>query len=89
MKKDGRHPKYQQILFVDSSTGNKFVCGAAIDPEEREEYEGVEYPVVKTAITSHSHPFFSGKQGLVDTEKRIDKFRKKYEKAAKKKDKSA
>ncbi len=82
MKKE-IHPKYQKILFVDSSTGHKFVCGAALNPEEKEVFEGVEYPVYHVPISSHSHPFFSGKSGLVDTEGRIDKFTKRYKEKAK------
>ena len=78
MKKD-KHPKYQKVLFVDTSTGHKFVCGAALESDETEEFEGVEYPVCRVAISSASHPFFSGKQGLVDTEGRVDKFRKRYQ----------
>jgi large subunit ribosomal protein L31 len=73
------HPKYQKILFVDSSTGHKFVCGAAMDPEEKDTFEGVEYPVCRVSISSQSHPLFTGKSGLVDTEGRIDKFKKRYE----------
>lgn len=78
MKKN-THPKYQKILFVDTSTGRKFVCGAAMDPEEKEVYEGVEYPVFHVPISSYSHPLFSGQHGLVDTEGRIDKFKKRYQ----------
>ncbi len=35
----------------------------------------------KLDICSHCHPFFTGKQKLIDTEGRVDKFRKKYKKA--------
>jgi len=38
----------------------------------------VTYPLVKLEITSSSHPFFTGKQKLVDTSGRVDKFNKKY-----------
>lgn len=40
--------------------------------------DGNEYPVINVEISSASHPFFTGKQKLVDTEGRIDKFNKKY-----------
>jgi len=83
------HPNYQQILFVDTATGHKFVCGAALESEETEEFEGQTYPVFRVPISSHSHPLFSGKGGPVDAEGRIDKFRKRYaqkQKPAKKKE---
>lgn len=72
------HPKYQKILFVDSSTGAKFICGSTLQPEEREKYQGVEYPVYRIAVSSASHPFFTGSQQFVDTEGRVDKFMKRY-----------
>lgn len=77
MKKEG-HPAYQDILFVDTATGTKFVCGSTLQPEERETYEGKEYPVYKVPISSASHPFFTGSQQLVDSEGRVDKFKKRY-----------
>jgi large subunit ribosomal protein L31 len=81
MKKQG-HPEYQDILFVDSSTGYKFVCGSTLKPKEVEVYEGKEYPVFRVPVSSSSHPFFTKSKQLVDSEGRVDKFRKRY--AAKK-----
>ena len=77
MKKKG-HPPYQDILFVDTATGYKFVCGSTLQPEETEVYEGKEYPVYRVPISSASHPFFTGTQQFVDSEGRVDKFRKRY-----------
>jgi large subunit ribosomal protein L31 len=79
MKKQG-HPHYQEVLFVDSGTGAKFVCGSTLQPKEREAFEGKEYPVYKLAISSASHPFFTGSKQAVDSEGRMGKFQKKYEK---------
>ena len=42
------------------------------------EVDGVTYPLVKLEITSASHPFFTGKQKLVDTAGRVDKFMSRY-----------
>lgn len=77
MKKQG-HPEYQDILFVDSSTGYKFVCGSTLKPKEKEMYEGKEYPVYRVPVSSSSHPFFTKSKALIDSEGRVDKFRKKY-----------
>ena len=79
MKKN-KHPKYQKVLFIDSSTGDKIVIGSSLDTKETEEFEGVEYPVYRASITSRSSPFFSGESGMVDTEGRVDKYRKRYKK---------
>src|SRR5262249_49172801 len=72
------HPKYQQVLFVDSSTGYRFVCGSTLQPEATEVFEGVEYPVYRVSVSSASHPFFTGSKQLVDAEGRVDKFKKRY-----------
>lgn len=82
MKKN-THPKYQQVLFVDSSTGHKFVCGSTLQPEATESFQGVEYPVYRVSVSSASHPFFTGSKGLVDAEGRVDKFNRRYQQAAK------
>ena len=79
MKKEG-HPPYQDILFVDTATGTKFVCGSTLQPKEKEEFEGKEYPVYKVPISSASHPFFTGSQQLVDSEGKVDKFKRRYAK---------
>jgi large subunit ribosomal protein L31 len=77
MKKE-THPKYQQILFVDSSTDYKFVCGSTLQPKEKGTFHGKEYPVYRLSTSSASHPFFTGSKQLVDAEGRVDKFKKRY-----------
>jgi large subunit ribosomal protein L31 len=78
MMKKNIHPKYQQVLFVDSATDTKFVCGSTIKTEGTEKFNGVEYPVCRVAVSSASHPFFTGSKQLVDAEGRVDKFKKRY-----------
>lgn len=77
MKKKG-HPPYQEVLFVDSSTGYKFICGSTLQPKEKEMFEGKEYPVYRVSVSSASHPFFTGSKQLIDSEGRVDKFNKRY-----------
>ncbi len=72
------HPKYQKVLFVDSSTGYRFVCGSSLQTKQTEKFEGVEYPVYHLSTSSASHPFFTGSKALVDSEGRVDKFKKRY-----------
>lgn len=83
MKKTG-HPKYQKVLFVDSTTGQRFVCGSTIEPTGTETFEGVEYPVCYLSTSSFSHPYFTGSNQLVDAEGRVEKFRNRYAAAQKK-----
>ena len=85
MKKEG-HPPYQEVLFVDSSTGFRFICGSTLQPKEKEMFEGKEYPVYKVPVSSASHPFFTGGKHFIDSEGRVDKFVKRYAKKAEKKE---
>ena len=83
MKKD-IHPEYQQVLFVDSSTGTKFLIGSTMKSDKTEVYEGKEYPVINVPVSSASHPFFTGSQQFIDSEGRVDKFMKRYSRGKKK-----
>lgn len=87
MKKE-IHPTYQKVLFVDSASGFRFVCGSTLQPEAREKFEGVEYPVSYLSISSSSHPFFTGSKQLVDSEGRVEKFKKRFGKKEAAKDES-
>jgi len=80
--KEGIHPKnYRLVVFKDMSNGHAFLSRSAAPSKESVKWEdGNEYPLVKLEISNTSHPFFTGKNMLVDTAGRIDKFRKKYEK---------
>ncbi|MFM7709812.1 MAG: type B 50S ribosomal protein L31 [Ferruginibacter sp.] len=85
MKKD-IHPKsYRPVVFKDMSNGHMFLSRSTAASSENVVWEedGKEYPVVKLDISNTSHPFYTGKNVLVDTAGRIDKFKKRYEKKAK------
>ena len=83
MKKD-LHPKnYRLVVFKDMSNGHSFLSRSTAVTKETVKWEdGNEYPLVKLEISNTSHPFFTGKNVLVDTAGRIDKFKKKYAKKA-------
>jgi large subunit ribosomal protein L31 len=49
-----------------------------MDSKETIKWEdGKGYPLIKIEISSASHPFFTGKQRVIDTKRRIDRFKKK------------
>lgn len=73
------HPTYQEVLFVDSSTGSTYLIGSTLQVKDKEKFEGKEYPVCKVPISSSSHPFFTKSNQLIDSEGRVDKFTKKYQ----------
>lgn len=80
--KEDIHPEYQEVLFKDTSNGTCFVIGSTLKPKARETYEGKEYPVHYITVSSASHPFFTGSNQFVDTEGRVDKFKKRYQQKA-------
>jgi large subunit ribosomal protein L31 len=83
MKQD-IHPKnYRLVIFKDMSNGYSFLSRSTAATRETEKWEdGNDYPLIKVEISHMSHPFYTGKNILVDTAGRIDKFKKKYAKKA-------
>ena len=78
MKKD-IHPNYRDVVFWDLSSDFKFITRSTIETSENITWEdGKSYPVYKVEVSSQSHPFYTGKNVLVDTAGRVDKFRKRY-----------
>lgn len=85
MKKE-LHPKnYRPVVFKDMSNGTTFISRSTANTNETIVFEGdgQTYPVIKLEISNTSHPFYTGKNVLVDTAGRIDKFNKRFEKKAK------
>lgn len=82
MKQD-IHPQYNHVLYIDGSTKTEWVSRSTASSGEKREIDGVEHFVIRLDISSESHPFFTGKQRLVDSEGRIDRWRRKYAQAAK------
>lgn len=80
--KQGIHPEnYRFVVFKDMSNGQSFLSRSTAASKETILWEdGKEYPVIKLEISNTSHPFYTGKNMLVDTAGRIDKFKKRYEK---------
>ena len=73
------HPKYHTVVFQDVSTNFAILTRSTMTSKETIKWEdGKEYPLVKVEVSSASHPFYTGKQKLMDTSGRVDKFRKRY-----------
>lgn len=81
MKKD-IHPEYHPVVFRDISADFSILTKSTITSENTVEWEdGNTYPVVDVDISSASHPFYTGKQKILDTAGRVEKFRRRYAKA--------
>ena len=78
--KQGIHPNYREVCFVDLSNGFKFVTRSTVGTKEKITMEdGRELPLVKLETTSESHPFYTGTQKSVDNlGGRVEKFRNKF-----------
>ncbi|CAN5324269.1 type B 50S ribosomal protein L31 [soil metagenome] len=73
------HPEYREVIFRDSSNGFAFLTRSTIASSNTMEWDdGKEYPVVSLEISSASHPFYTGKQMLLDTAGRVERFRQRY-----------
>ncbi len=73
------HPdNYRAVVFRDITTGEEWLGRSTVKADKKTEFEGKEYPLCDLPISSYSHPFYTGKQKLVDTEGRVERFRKKY-----------
>lgn len=80
MKKE-IHPEYKEVVFFDTTSDFKFMTKSTMTSEETIKWEdGNEYPVIKIEVSSASHPFYTGKNILLDTAGRVEKFNKKYKK---------
>ena len=75
------HPKYKEVVFQDLSSDFAFLTRSTLSSKETIKWEdGNEYQLIKVDITSASHPFYTGKQKVMDTGGRVDRFRKRYAK---------
>jgi len=82
--KEGIHPNYREVVFMDMSNGFKFVTRSCVNTKEMTKLEdGRELPVFKLDTSSESHPFYTGTQKSVDNMGgRVEKFRNRFGKNA-------
>jgi large subunit ribosomal protein L31 len=78
MKTD-THPTYAPIVFRDLASGATFLTRSTISSDKTIEWEdGNTYPVIDVEISSESHPFYTGKQRILDSAGRVEKFNSRY-----------
>lgn len=70
------HPQYYPVVFVDGE--HEIITKSTMKSGKTREIDGVEHFVVPIDISAYSHPFYTGKQKMLDTEGRVDRFRKRY-----------
>ena len=77
--KQGIHPNYNKVVFMDSTTEYKCLTGSTRSSNETITWEdGNEYPLIRVDVSSDSHPFYTGRQKFNAADGRVDRFNKKY-----------
>lgn len=80
--KPGLHPAYGPVAFRDRTTGRVYEMASTLagDGVHRAtiEIDGRELPVVDVDVTADSHPFWTGRSQTLDTEGRVEAFRRRF-----------
>ena len=78
MKKN-LHPEYHPVVFRDRSADYAFLTRSTATSERTVEWtDGHAYPVIDVDVSSASHPFYTGRQNILDTAGRVEKFNRRY-----------
>jgi len=73
------HPQYAPVVFRDLASGATFLTRSTTSSSKTIEWEdGTVYPVIDVEISSESHPFYTGKQRIMDSAGRVEKFNTRY-----------
>ncbi len=82
MKKDLHPTEYRPVVFQDAAADFAFLTSSTAKSDQTIKWEdGNEYPLIQVHISSASHPFYTGKEKLLDTEGRVDRFKARAEAA--------
>ncbi|HVI69744.1 MAG TPA: type B 50S ribosomal protein L31 [Magnetospirillaceae bacterium] len=81
--KSNLHPNdYRPVVMQDPSAAFAFLTKSTAKTDKTIKWEdGQEYPLLEVFISSASHPFYTGKEALIDTEGRVDRFKARAEAA--------
>lgn len=81
------HPQnYKMVIFHDNSSNERILAGSTIETTETDKWaDGKEYPLAKVDVSSASHPFYTGQEKIMDTAGRVERFKARAGKVAKKK----
>lgn len=76
--KEGIHPDYHKVIFVDSATGTEWITRSTLTSSETREIDGEPVPLVRLEISSVSHPFWTGHLREATRGGKVDEFRRRY-----------
>ncbi|WP_324785835.1 type B 50S ribosomal protein L31 [Streptomyces sp. H51] len=73
------HPVTRPVVFRDRAADVAFLTRSTADSPRTIEWEdGNTYPLIDVEISSASHPFCTGKQRVLDTAGRVERFERRY-----------
>lgn len=72
------HPEYAPVVFRDLASGATFLTRSTVSSDKTIDLDGATYPVIDVEISSESHPFYTGKQRILDSAGRVEKFNTRY-----------
>jgi len=75
--KKGIHPETHPVVFVDGE--HEIVSTSTLTSSEKRKIDGVEHYVVHVDISSYTHPFYTGKQRIIDTAGQVERFMRRLE----------
>ena len=77
--KNDIHPDYHPVLFRDLASGKVILTRSTATSQKTETWEdGNEYPLIEVEISSESHPFYTGKQRIMDSAGRVERFNQRF-----------
>ena len=72
------HPDYAPVVFRDLASGETYLTRSTVTSDKTIELDGVTYPVIDVEISAASHQFYTGKQRIMDSAGRVEKFNKRF-----------
>ena len=77
--KKGIHPQSREVLFHDVGVDKYFLIRSTVNTTQTKEWEdGNTYPYYVLDVSSASHPFYTGKQKMLDSGGRVKKFQDRF-----------
>ena len=72
------HPKYRQVAFHDTGANEYIIVGSTVKTSRTIELDGKTYPYMTLDVSSHSHPFYTGKSKSTKQDRRVARFKKQF-----------
>ena len=74
------HPKYAPVVFRDLASDTAFLTNSTVSSSSKtiEWEDGNTYPLIEVEISSASHPFYTGKQRIMDSAGRVERFNARF-----------